>query len=386
MPGEASSEVLTVHQLHELLGAIVAVGGHLSLEVVLRRIVESAVAMVDAHYGALGVLDESGSRLAQFLHVGIEPDAAEQIGHLPEGEGLLGQLIIDPRPLRIPDLKAHPSSFGFPAGHPPMSTFLGVPIRIRGEVYGNLYLTDKRGGGEFSSSDEQMAVSLAAAAAMAIENARLHARVSDLVVVEDRERIARDLHDTVIQRIFATGLALQAVAVRVSDAEMAERLQVCVDDLDDTVRHIRTTIFELQRERLVGRSLRRELVDLVSELGETFGLVAGVVFDGPVDTLVSGADADLADVALAVVREAVTNVVKHAAATRIGVLVDASSSLAITVTDDGHGFDAATAHEGNGLINLRDRAERLGGMLQLDSTPSGTTLRWTVPLHGGPGS
>jgi len=379
--GEAGAEGLTVHELHELLDAIVSVGGVLSLEVVLRRIVESAVGMVGARYGALGVLDESGDRLSQFLHVGLDPATADRIGPLPKGQGLLGQLIADPRPLRLDDLNTHENSFGFPPGHPPMTSFLGVPIRIRGEVFGNLYLTDKRGEAEFTAADEQMAVSLAAAAGMAIENARLHARVSDLVVVEDRERIARDLHDTVIQRIFATGLALQSVAVRVDDTDLADRLQLCVDDLDDTVRHIRTTIFELQRNRVPGRSLRREVIDLASELGETFGLIVGVAFDGPVDTLVAGIDSALADVVLAVVREAVTNVAKHAAARHVEVLVEASSALCVAVVDDGCGFDVATPHAGNGVANLRERAERLGGVLQLDSSPSGTTLRWVVPLR-----
>jgi GAF domain/Histidine kinase len=196
--------------LRHLVDAILAVGSDLSLPVTLRRIVESAVTLVGARYGALGVLDESGDGLAEFVHVGLQPGEAAKIDHLPEGRGILGALIVDPRPLRLTDLHAHPDSYGFPPGHPPMTSFLGVPIKVRSQVFGNLYLTEKQGAPEFSEQDEALAVALAGAAAIAIENARLHARVRDIALIQDRERIAADLHDTVIQRLYATGLGLEA--------------------------------------------------------------------------------------------------------------------------------------------------------------------------------
>jgi len=368
--------------LRHLLDAVVTVGSELSLPVVLRRIVEAAVKLVDARYGALGVLDETGRRLSQFLTVGLDDDAVERLGRPPEGHGILGLLIVDPVPLRLPDLTRHPDSYGWPPQHPPMNSFLGVPIRVRDEVFGNLYLTEKEGGTLFTDIDEELAVGLAAAAGVAIENARLHARVGELMVVEDRERIARDLHDTVIQRLFATGLALQGAAVRTSDAELAERLQVAVDDIDDTVRHIRTTIFELQRQRVPGRSVRQEVLDLVGEAAEVLGFDPVVRFDGPIDLVVPE---DIADHLLAVAQESLSNVVKHSGAGRVAVRLDvAGDVLTFEVIDDGIGPDGADGPPdgtGHGLPNLRSRAESLGGALFVEPVADGgTRLRWRVPL------
>ncbi|HEX9517189.1 MAG TPA: GAF domain-containing protein [Streptosporangiaceae bacterium] len=163
----------TRDRVYSLLEAVVAVGSSLELEVLLRSIVETAVSLVDARYGAMGVIGEGG-RLAEFIPVGISSSEIEAIHHWPEGKGLLGLLVTDPKPLRLAEIKEHPASFGFPAGHPPMKTFLGVPIRIRGEVYGNLYLTEKHGGGQFDTEDEAVVIALAAAAGVAIENARLY--------------------------------------------------------------------------------------------------------------------------------------------------------------------------------------------------------------------
>ena len=197
-------------RLRELLDAVLALSSDLDAPTMLRRIVEAAVELVDARYGALGVLDDSGTYLAQFVTVGIDDDAHHLIGKLPEGHGILGSLIVDAKPLRLPDLREHPDSFGFPPHHPPMRSFLGVPVRVRDQVFGNLYLTDKTTAEAFTDVDEELVVGLAAAAGIAVENARLHARVQEFALVADRERIARDLHDTVVQRLFATGLSLQA--------------------------------------------------------------------------------------------------------------------------------------------------------------------------------
>jgi signal transduction histidine kinase len=365
--------------LQHFLEAIVTVGSGLSLPIALRRIVETATDLVGARFGALGVLDETGTALSEFLTAGIDDETVRAIGDLPSGHGILGLLIVDPRPIRLPDLTRHPDSFGFPPNHPPMSSFLGVPIRVRGQVFGNLYLTEKAGGELFSETDEELAVGLAAAAGVAVENARLHARVGELRVVEDRERIARDLHDTVIQRLFATGLALQGAAARAGDPEMTERLHHAVEDLDDTVRHIRTTIFELQRQRLPGRSIRQEVLDLVSEAAEPGGLQHVVRFDGAIDLTVPD---EIADQLLAVVREAVTNVVRHADASRVEVdLSFDDDGLELRVGDDGGGLPDELRVDGNGLRNLRARAERLGGHMAIDAgEDGGTLLTWRVPV------
>lgn len=376
--------------LRHLLEAIVTVGSELSLPVVLRRIVTAATELVDARYGALGILDETGTGLAEFLHVGMDDEVVRRIGDPPKGMGLLGLLIVDPRPLRLDHIGAHPDQSGFPPGHPPMDTFLGVPIRVRGAVFGNLYLTDKRNGEPFTDVDEELAVGLAAAAGVAVENARLHARVGDLMVVEDRERIARDLHDTVIQRLFATGLSLQGIAARLSDdTVLADRLQTAVDDLDDTVRHIRTTIFELQQARLPGRSVRQEILDLVGEAREGIGFEPVVRFDGPIDLSVP---AVVADHLLAVVRESLANATKHAEAGWLEVRLRVTATeLVLEVEDDGRGIPdarlAANADEdgagleGHGLRNLRERAERMGGSMEvLRPAAGGTLVVWRVPL------
>lgn len=365
--------------LQHLLDAINTVGSELSLPSVLRRIVETATELVDARYGALGVLDETGSTLVEFLTVGVDDPTIESIGHLPEGHGILGLLIVEPRPLRLPDLACHPESFGFPPNHPPMTSFLGVPIRVRDRVFGNLYLTEKADGAAFTEVDEELAVGLAAAAGVAVENARLHDRVTELRVVEDRERIARELHDTVIQRLFATGLALQGAAARVSDPDLAERLESAVADLDDTVSHIRTTIFELQRHRVPGRSVRREILDLVGEVLEPTDVDHVVRFAGTIDL---GVPDPVASHLVAVVREAVTNVVRHAEATRVEVALTVDDDeLVLSVTDDGVGLPDERGPGGNGLRNLAERAERLGGTFAVTrSEPRGTTLTWRVPL------
>ena len=165
--------VKTRDRVHALLDAVVAIGSNLELEVVLRQIVQAAVTLVNARYGALGVIGEGG-QLAEFVPVGLDEEQIARIHHWPEGRGLLGELITDPRPLRLPDISAHPRSFGFPDGHPPMTTFLGAPVRIRDEVFGNLYLTEKEDGTEFDDEDEAILVALGAAAGVAIGNARLY--------------------------------------------------------------------------------------------------------------------------------------------------------------------------------------------------------------------
>ena len=356
------------------------VGTDLDLPAMLRRIVEAAVDLVDARYGALGVLDENGSRLAQFITVGLDDETYKAIGHLPEGHGILGLLIVEAEPIRLPDLSEHPDSAGFPPHHPPMKSFLGVPIRVRDEVFGNLYLTDKSTAEVFTDIDVELVVGLAAAAGIAIENARLHARVQELALVEDRERIARDLHDTVIQRLFATGLALQStVRVVRSDPAMAgQRIEMAVDDLDLTVKYIRTAIFGLEGSRAAQSGARRQVLDVVDDATASLGFEPRVLIDGPLDTAI---DDGLVKDLLAVLREALSNVARHAQASRatVDVIVN-DETVVLKVTDDGVGppaGDAAEPNGGLGLANMSTRAERHGGTFELAAAEGGgTVLEW----------
>ena len=364
--------------LRRLVGAVVAVGADLDLAVVLQRIVETAAELVGATYGALGVLDPTGTHLSDFITVGLTDEQRKKIGALPEGHGILGLLITEPKPIRQPDLSAHPDSFGFPPGHPPMTSFLGVPLFIRGEVYGNLYMTEKSDGEQFTEVDEELAVGLATAAAVAIDNARLHARVRELDLVRDRERIARDLHDTVIQRLFATGLSLQGAARLIEREEARSRIESAIDQLDTTVREIRTAIFELQATDVVDSSARRKLLALGAEVAEAIGKAPTFRFEGPVDTLL-GAD-ELAQV-VAVVREGLSNVARHAPMAASTVEVSVVGGLLIVLVEDAGPGPGPARPEGRGLANLAARARQLGGVSALEAgTDGGTRLRWEVPL------
>lgn len=537
-------------RLAGLLEAVLTVSGDLDLRNTLGRIVQAACELVEARYGALGVLGEGADDrfLVEFVHQGIDDATAEAIGHLPEGHGILGLLIDEPAPLRLRDLTRHAASYGFPENHPPMRSFLGAPIRVREHVFGNLYLTEKAGGGEFTQQDEDLVVALAAVAGAAIENARLYQearqgeswrratldiatallsgasarevhgmvagaarqltdgdvstvvvpqgsggrlvvevadgdlaeelegvtfdsegsfagdvireattrRVSDITsqtsaigavgatarfgpailvplrgataafgsllvarhrgrpdfgtaevdllrqfarhaslaiefarardevqrlsLLEDRERIGRDLHDTVIQRLFASGLSLQAVARRFQGTpEAADRIDDVVEELDDVIRQIRTTIFALQHD--VSRdSLRAEMLSLVRSLQGALGFPPQVHFHGPVDTMV---DREVAEQTLPVLREALTNVIKHARASevRIELVVEREPpELRLEVIDDGVGLPASTGG-GFGLESLRERARVLGGRFEVSTVDEdGTRLVWAVPL------
>ncbi len=375
------TEVAGPRSLRELLEAVLVLGSDLDAPSMLRRIVAAAAALVDARYGALGVLDEAGTGLAQFVTVGMDDDVEASIGDAPEGHGILGVLIVDAQPLRLPDLREHPESHGFPPNHPPMRSFLGVPLRVRGRVFGNLYLTDKTSGEAFTDVDEELIVGLATAAGIAIENIRLQSRVQELALVEDRERIARDLHDTVVQRLFATGLSLERTArLIVTDPEQAVlRIESSVDDLDLTVKHIRSAIFSLETRRLSGGGgVRDRVLALVSGSTGTLGFRATCVFDGPVDTAV---DESMASELLATIQEALSNVARHASATRVSVDVVVQEALRLTVTDDGTGPPAPAGHRGQGLKNMAARASRQGGRFELrPGAVAGTVLEWQVPL------
>jgi signal transduction histidine kinase len=543
----AEEVIATQGRLRGLLRANQLIIGDLALPAVLRRIVDAARELVGARYAALGVVS-SGGGLAEFIHSGMPADAVEVIGHLPEGKGLLGALIDDPRPIRLRDIADDPRSVGFPPGHPPMHSFLGVPIRIRDEVFGNLYLAESAAGG-FSAEDEELVKALAATAAVAIDNANLYASArlrgewlqasaaitrqvlatenspsyplrriaehtkdvadADLVMVvrpdpdedgelridvavglaadrlvgtrvpvggtrsgevlatgeplrladppagtanlwpaadlvdggpviavplhgtahvhgvlwaartrgrppftaddvdmaasfanqaalaieladaraeqqrtamlEERERIAADLHDHVIQRLFAAGLSLQGLAAQVGAGRVADRLVGVIDDLDTTISQIRTTIFALQRlPGAAATGIRARLLDVVTELTPTLGFEPGVRFAGVIEGQVPG---ELADDLEAVLREALSNIARHARARSADVeFTVTTDTVTLDVRDDGVGIGDVT--RASGLGNLRARAERRGGTFTVQAgTPAGTRLCWSVPLR-----
>lgn len=367
--------------LHQLLDAVVAVGGDEDLTHTLHRVVTAATELVGARYGALGVLDPAKERLSEFVTVGVDDETHRRIGNLPEGHGILGLLILDAEPLRLPDLTRHPDSAGFPPHHPEMTSFLGVPIFVRDEVFGNLYLTEKSTGPVFTDADEALAVGLAAAAGIAIENARLTDAVSDLALADDRQRIARDLHDTVIQRLFATGMSLQGTrAMLARDPEAAaRRIDAAIDDLDETIKTIRTTIFALEdRTTTPGLRLRERLVVTCQEARAPLGFAPRLALEGALDAV---ATESVADDVVATLQEALSNVARHARARHVDVRVATDgSSLELEVHDDGAGPPTSMT-PGRGLLNMQERAGRHGGHFAVGPRdPSGTSVTWVVPL------
>jgi len=365
-------------KLRRVFEATLLLEAELELPALLRHVVEEACSMTGARYGALGVLNEDRSALAEFTTVGLDPATEERIGSRPTGKGVLGLLITDPRPLRMAVLGDHPEARGFPPGHPPMTSFLGVPIKSRGEVYGNLYLTDKIGWSEFTRDDQALVEALALAAGVAVENTRLHQRVQEMAVYEDRDRLARDLHDTVIQQLFAVGLSLQSIAATAGEG-IAERLNVAISDIDGTIRQVRSSIYELGITH-DDRGVRSGVLELLRELNPVVGFEIRASFDGPVDSAIPG---QMAEQVLATIREAVTNVGRHARATQATVLLSVAEGLCrLEVVDNGRGIDEVRRGQGGlGLVNLRRRAEKLHGEFVVEQLQGGgTSLVWQAPI------
>jgi signal transduction histidine kinase len=528
-------------RLRALLRAIETVTGDLALEVVLHNVIESACELAHAQYGALGVIGPDGG-LEQFITVGMDEATAARIGPPPQGKGLLGALINDPRPIRLRHMSDDSRSTGFPPNHPPMESFLGVPIHVRDEVFGNLYLVNSDRD-EFGADDEELVIALALAAGTAISNARLfhesavqqrwleasveigsqllsasgedplrvvakraieiadadivsvalvtpdgasfvveeafgnradelvgrsfpldaslagrvlaegapllvpagpgndippthlalvmeagplmvlplrgtgaprgvlslcrtrgrqafsardlamadsfasHASVAleladsraaeqKLVLLEDRDRIAMDLHDHVIQELFAIGLSLEATATQLDDEDIADRLRSRVEDIDRTIRRIRTSIFELRGMLgAAGEGLRQRVLDVTADLTPALGFAPHVTFSGVLDVRLADA---LIDDVVACVRETLTNVAKHARAR--SAMVDLSLAgevLTVMVTDNGVGVRDTT--RSSGTANLGARAQKWSGTFALAPGPAdGTTATWTV--------
>ncbi len=361
-----------------------ALASELSLDAVLLRIVDLAVELTGARYGALGVLSPDGGTIQEFITVGITPAERATLGDPPTGHGLLGALIRDARPLRIPDISADPRSVGFPPNHPPMRSLLGAPITGRGRVFGNVYLTDKKGADAFDEEDERIVVVLAAQAAVAVENARLYEQARRvegerrrLEVLEERERIAKELHDGVVQSLFAVGMALQGASAMSHDQDLERRLQNAVDDIDRTIRDLRNYIFGLRPGILADRQLDEAIRELCAGFEERTGVITVADIDERAASELSSSAGDV----IQVVREALSNVGRHAAAAtcRVTLRRDDQGGITLEIDDDGSGFDAP-GDTGMGLGNLRARVEAMGGTYSLRSAPGeGTAVTALLP-------
>ena len=371
----------TVDRLSALDAATRAIAGVLSLDRVLQLIVDLVRDLAGARYAALGIVDD-GRVIERFLTSGMDRETRERIGPLPQGRGLLGTLIREERSIRIPDISADPRSVGFPPGHPTMRSFLGVSVRVKGGTVGNLYLTDKRGGGEFTEADQELVEMFAVHAGIAIENARLHERIQRLAIVEERERIGRDLHDGIIQRLYAVGLSLEDVPDLMDESppEASARVDRAIESINLTIRDIRNFIFGLRPELL-------EQADLVASLGalaDEFRMNTLVDIELTVEpTTAVDVPTEERSQLLQIARESLSNIARHARATRAEVAIRSEEGgLVLAVTDNGRGFDPTTVHgpSHQGLANMRGRAGILGGSLEIESEPgAGTRIIVRLP-------
>ncbi|HEV2068334.1 MAG TPA: GAF domain-containing sensor histidine kinase [Acidimicrobiales bacterium] len=363
--------------------AVLGVAGERSVDAVLQRLVGAARELVGARYAALGVPDAEGTGFSRFITAGMSDDLVEAIGPLPRAHGLLGTLLASLTPYRTDDVSADPRFTGWPEAHPRMRSFLGVPIVFKGDVIGALYLADKEGGAAFDFADERLIALLAAHAAVAMEHARLHEASRELSIVEERNRLARELHDVVVQTLFSLSLTTEAAASLVrrdpsgAEAEMRRAQELA----GAAMAQLRSLVFELRPPDLE----RDGLVPTVRKQLELVGRIHGL----EVELHVEG-DAELdpaSEVALLrIVHEALNNAVHHASADRIEVRISLGPDTArITVADDGVGFDPASPRVRSrrlGLTSMRERALERGGRLTVDSG-AGHGTKVEVELPGG---
>ncbi len=366
--------VLDPERLQSLISAMMLIESDAELDILLKHLVRSACDLVGAQYGALGVLDASGQHIAEFITYGVDDAQRQAIGHLPVGRGLLGEVIHAGTSIRVDAMPTEKLS-ALPPNHPPMHNFLGSPVRTSdGTVFGNLYLTNKLEG-QFTAEDEGLIETLGRAAGLVIDQANQRTRIRGLTLVQERERMARDLHDTVIQRLFAVGLSLQSALTKSLPDDVSVQINEALDDLDDTVRRIRTTIFEITQGPTVNRhSLRNQVLRTIDELPSAAGLHVDVLFDGPLDSTVGPQSCEQIITSL---RELLSNVVRHAHADRALVhLALNDGTLEMRVDDNGSGMNT-TATSGNGLHNLSTRAQALGGDFAVSpGTKGGTVATW----------
>jgi signal transduction histidine kinase len=359
-----------------------AIAGELDLDKVLQLIVDSVRGLIGSRYAALGIVDEAG-RIEYFITSGITAEQRAAIGPLPRGHGLLGTIIRDGVPLRIPEIGAHAESYGFPPNHPPMRSLLGVPVVVGGEPIGNFYLTDKVGAAEFDAGDQELVERFAIHAGIAIQNARLHRQNQSLAVVDERLRISRDLHDGIIQSIYAVSLTLEDVAdlVATDPDEAVGQIDRSIDRLHTTIRDIRSFITGLGTgpDVTLADALRHTVAELAPgpELSLDMDLAAAATLDG---RLAPNAVHELLQIA----REALSNTIRHSGARHASVRIAVrDGALELVVDDDGRGFDPGRRPEPGhlGLANLRDRAAAVGGRMDIVSEPGrGSRIIFRLPL------
>jgi len=365
--------------LQALDAAVRGISGVLDVEQVLQLIVDRVRELVGAQYAALGIVDEDG-RITQFITSGISAEQRRAIGDLPRGQGLLGLIIRENRSFRIPHIGSHPASYGFPPNHPPMDSFLGVPVTVKGEVVGRLYLTNKQEASEFSADNQAMVETFALHAGIAIENARLHEQVKRLVLVEERGRISRDLHDSVIQSIYGVTLSLEDVPELVEEApaDARQRVDDAIDALHSVIRDIRNFIFGLRPLLLDTGSLLDGLRALADELRRNTAAEVDVVGEEP-----DGLSVDVVAELLAITREALANVARHSGASHASLRLSTHDErVRLEIVDDGRGFevDADIARGHHGLANMRARVEAHGGTFDVRAGPNaGTRIIVDVP-------
>jgi two-component system, NarL family, sensor histidine kinase DevS len=364
-------------RLRALVEMGVALSSEQSLESLLPRVIETAVELTGARYGALGVIDRSGTGLKQFITSGIDDETRAAIGDLPRGRGILGVLIHNREALRLRDLTQDPRSVGLPPGHPPMKSFLGVPITLRGETFGNLYLTEKTGEAEFSAEDEEIARLLAGQAAVAISERVSRDGVRALLGGQEleRKRLARELHDEMGQALTSILLGLKALEERVGVEPLALVRELVGSALDS----VRRLAVELRPHALDDFGLQAALERLTSVVGERSGLELHLNVAARAGELPPGHETAI----YRIVQEALTNVVKHAQARSVSVVVASSdSAVRAVIEDDGVGFKIGTVRENAfGLLGMRERVSILGGRFELESSPgAGTTIVAELPL------
>lgn len=372
-------------RLQALSDALLAVASDLSLADTLRHIVATAARLVEARYGALGVPDERGEWLVEFVTTGMSAEDEARIPHRPHGKGVLGVVMREGQTLRLPDLHQHPRSVGFPPNHPPMRSFLGVPIRYKGRLWGLIYLTDKTTAPEFSADDQALIEMLALHAGMAIEHAHLYEQVQKVRVLEERQRIGMDLHDGVIQSIYAVGLNLELINALLADGhteEASRRVRDAIEALNTTIRDIRSYILDLRPRRFEGDNLAAGLQRLLTEFRANTLMTVEFRHDDEAEKHLP-TEARLAF--FHITQEALSNAARHSRASRVEIrLWLQDERVQLSIRDNGRGFDMHSAERriGHGLLNMAERARAVGGTLTMHSQPDhGAEVRVTWPLR-----
>ena len=374
---------MSIHQisdperLHALIDAILLIESDADSDRLLAHIVETASQLVGARYGALGVLAGDGESLSRFVTYGIDDATRSEIGVTPHGLGVLGETIHARQPVVIEELSQHPTSVGVPEHHPEMHRFLGVPVTTGdNHVYGNLYLTEPLDDEPFSEEDALLVAVFGRAAGLVIDQATMRSQVRDLTLSEERERLARDLHDTVIQRLFGVGLALQISLASVLDDDVRGRINNVLDELDTTIHEIRTTIFEIDQDQAAGDTLASRIAALTNEVVTRLGVSADVKVDSGIDAKIG---AHCAHHTVQALREVLSNIVRHSEASAVQITVATKGDhIEVIVRDNGVGF-IPDVGPGRGLRNLVSRARELGGECSIKSEIGrGTMVQWTA--------